>query len=325
MRKLASIQRIKKIEPIHGADAIVKATVLGWQVVVKGGEFTEGDWCVYVEIDSVLPEKQDFEFLRSKAFRIRTIRLRGQISQGICFPLSVLPEGIAVGDSLDVTDVLGIKKWEPPVPPSLAGVMKSGFPSFIPRTDEDRVQIAEDLLAKHKGRACYVTEKLDGTSVTFYVKDGAFGVCSRNMELVEGDNLYWNTARALNIEVKLRSVGRNMALQGEVVGEGIQGNKLKISGRTVYFFSLFWIDDHKYAGYNELKGTLEALGLQMVPVVSTCYELSNDVQEILTMAQVQSAIHKGVMAEGLVIRVRDGDEHVSFKSINNHFLLKWGE
>lgn len=324
VRKLASIQRIKKIEPINGADAVVRATVLGWQVVVKPEEFMEGDLCVYVEIDSLLPEKPEFEFLRAKAFRIRTIRLRGQISQGICFPLNVLPGGIAVEEGLDVTDVLGIEKWEAPVPPSLAGVMKNGFPSFVPKTDEDRVQIVEDLLEKHKGRPCYVTEKLDGTSVTFYMNDGTFGVCSRNMELVEGDNLYWNAGRALNIEAKLRSVGRNIALQGELVGEGIQGNKLKMKGRRAYFFSLFWIDDYRYASFYELKEMLDALGLSMVPVVSTCYELGTDVPEILRMAQVQSILHDTAMAEGLVIRALDG-EHVSFKSINNNFLLKWGE
>lgn len=325
MRKLASIQRIRKIEPIPGADAIVKATVLGWQVVVKPEEFTEGDLCVYVEIDSVLPEKPAFEFLRNRAFRIRTIKLRGQLSQGICFPVSILPPGVAVEEGADVTKALGIVKYEAPVPPSLAGVMKGAFPSFVPKTDEDRVQVVEDLLKKHKGRLCYVTEKLDGTSVTFYLKNGQFGVCSRNMELVEGENLYWKAARALDVENKLRRLGKNLALQGELVGEGIQGNKLKLKGRTVYFFSLFWIDSFRYANFQELKETVEAAGLQMVPVVSTCYELDNDVQAILAMAQVQSTIREGAMAEGLVIRAMDAGEHVSFKSINNNFLLKWEE
>lgn len=324
MRKLASIQRIKKIAPIDGADAIVKATVLGWQVVVKRGEFNEGDLCVYVEIDSVLPEKPAFEFLRSKAFRIRTIRLRGQISQGICFPLSILPIDREIKEGMDATELLGIKKYEMPIPPSLAGVMKSGFPSFIPKTDEERVQVVEDLLLQHKGRACYITEKLDGTSITFYIKDGAFGVCSRNMELMDGDNLYWNAARQLNIEARLRSVGKNIALQGELVGEGIQGNKLKINGRKVYFFSLFWIDNYRYASFYELKELLEALGLSMVPVVSTCYQLNADVPEILSMAQMQSALYSAAMAEGVVVRSIDG-EHISFKAINNNFLLKWNE
>lgn len=325
MRKLASIQRIKKLEPISGADAIEKATVLGWQVVVKRGEFNTGDLCVYVEIDSLLPERPEFEFLRSKSFRIRTVRLRGQVSQGICFPLSILPPEAAVEEGEDVSEILGIAKYELPVPLALAGIMRSAFPSFVPKTDEDRVQVVEDRLRKHCGQLCYITEKLDGTSITFYLKDGQFGVCSRNMDLMEGDNLYWRAARNLNMETRLRSLERNLALQGELVGEGIQGNKLKLKGQTVYFFSLFWIDDYRYARYTELKEILKGLQLNMVPVVSTSHVLDKEVQAVLRMAQVKSAINPAVLAEGLVVRAMDCDEHISFKAINNEFLLKWGE
>src|SRR6476659_9737047 len=123
-RKLASIQRIKALDPIPNADAIERATVLGWQLVVKRGEFGVGDPCVYVEIDSVLPERPEFEFLRPRGFRIRTARLRGQISQGICFPLEILPAGTPLDDGADVTGVLGITKYEPPIPVHLAGTMK---------------------------------------------------------------------------------------------------------------------------------------------------------------------------------------------------------
>jgi len=172
MRKLASIQRIKAIEPIPNADAIVKATVLGWQVVVKKDEFTVGDFCVYAEIDSVFPEKPEFEFLRNKHFRIRTVKMRGQISQGICFPLSILPQDIPIGEGYDVTEALGIVKYEPPIPSDLVGVVKGMFPSFIPKTDETRVQVLQELLDEHQGKACYVTEKVDGTSATFYIRDG---------------------------------------------------------------------------------------------------------------------------------------------------------
>src|ERR1044072_3418313 len=216
MRTLASIPRIKNIEPIANADSIVKATVLGWQLVIKKDEFKPGDLCVYVEIDSILPDKQEFEFLRNKNFRIRTIKMRGQVSQGICFPLNILPDNIQVEEGVDVTEVLNIVKYEPPVPVNMQGIMKGWFPSFIPKTDETRVQVLQELLDIHKGSLCYITEKLDGTSVTYFIKDGVFGVCSRNLELEENeDNLYWKTARQFNIEEKLRSVGCNIAIQGE--------------------------------------------------------------------------------------------------------------
>ncbi|MBP6640991.1 MAG: RNA ligase (ATP), partial [Bacteroidia bacterium] len=229
MRTLASIQRIKDLAPIPGADAIEKATVLGWQLVVKKGEFQIGDLAVYCEIDSLLPDRPEFEFLKARGMRIRTIRLRGEISQGICFPLSVLPAGTEIAEGADVTDILEITKYEPPIPASLAGVMKGGFPSFIPKTDETRVQVLQELLDKFTGTLCYVTEKLDGSSVTYYLKDDEFGVCSRNLELLESDeNSLWKVARMLKVEEKLRALGGNHALQGEIVGEGIQGNLYKL-------------------------------------------------------------------------------------------------
>src|SRR6185503_10263785 len=102
---------------------------------LEKGEFQVGDLAVYCEIDSLLPDRPEFEFLKARGFRIRTIRLRGEISQGICFPLSILPEGTEITEGADVTDALGVTKYEPPIPASLSGVMKGGFPSFIPKTD----------------------------------------------------------------------------------------------------------------------------------------------------------------------------------------------
>lgn len=146
MRKLASIQKIKDVQPIQGADTIEVASVLGWKVVVKKGEFQVGNLMVYCEIDSILPEKPEFEFLRNKNFRIRTIRLRGQVSQGICFPLSVLPTNFEIEEGKECTEVLEIIKYEPPIPASLSGIVKGTFPSFIPKTDETRVQVLQELL-----------------------------------------------------------------------------------------------------------------------------------------------------------------------------------
>ncbi|MFN0201713.1 MAG: RNA ligase (ATP), partial [Bacteroidia bacterium] len=166
MRKLASIQKIIQLEAIPEADAILKATVLGWQLVVKKGEFQVGDDCVYCEIDSLMPDRPEFEFLKPRGMRIRTVRLRGQISQGICFPLSILPENTPIEEGLDVTEMLGITKYEPPIPAQLAGTVKGLFPSFIPKTDETRVQVLQEVLDEYKDETCYITEKLDGSSVT---------------------------------------------------------------------------------------------------------------------------------------------------------------
>ncbi|MFM9838913.1 MAG: RNA ligase (ATP) [Cyclobacteriaceae bacterium] len=338
MRQLASIQKIKSLEPIEGADAIEKATVLGWQLVVKKGEFKVGDLCIYCEIDSLLPEKPEFEFLRPRKMRIRTVRLRGQISQGICFPLSFLPADFAIVEDADCTDALGIIKYEPPVPAHLSGIAKGKFPSFIPKTDETRVQVMQRLLDKYKGETCYLTEKLDGSSATFYFYQNEFGVCSRNLDLLEdGENTFWKVARALDIETKLRSLNGNFALQGELVGEHIQDNKLKLRGHTVYFFNVFDIDRFEYFPYARFIKTIADLNLQTVPILSTDYALSNDIDSIIQMATRKSAVNPEVWAEGIVIRPlmekidlilsteNFNNGRVTLKAINPEFLLKYGE
>ena len=231
MRKLASIQTIRALTPIEGADAIETAAVLGWQLVVKKGEFSVGDKAVYCEIVCLMPDKPEFEFLKPRGMRVRTIRLRGQISQGICFPLSILPADAPTEEDTDVTELLGIIKHEPPIPACLSGIMKGNFPSFIPKTDETRVQVLQSVLNRYAGEPCFVTEKLDGSSATYFINNDEFGVCSRNMQLEENaENSFWKIANTLEIESKLRTIGKNIALQGELVGEGIQGNKLKLKG-----------------------------------------------------------------------------------------------
>lgn len=328
MRKLATIQRIKALEPIANADAIEKATVLGWQLVTKKGEFRVGDWCVYCEIDSLLPDKPEFAFLKPRGMRIRTVRLRGQISQGICFPPGILPAGVPLEEGLDVTDVLGIQKYEPPMPASLSGVARGPFPGFIPKTDETRVQVLQELLDKYAGEMCYVTEKLDGSSVTYYLKDGDFGACSRNLDLLDTPgNSLWQVARTLGVEAKLRSLGRNFALQGEIIGEGIQGNKYNLRGQTVHFFNAFDVDDYRYLDYAAFTACLNGLGLPVVPVLDAAFPLDNDINALVELSKRKSTLHPAVWAEGVVIRpLRERQDtlgRVSFKAINPEFLLKY--
>ena len=336
MRKLASIQAIKAIDPIENADAIEKATVLGWQVIVKKEEFKIGDLCVYCEVDSLMPNKQEFEFLRTRGMRIKTIRLRGQISQGICFPLSILPPETILQEGVDCTDILGIPKYEAPIPACLMGLVKGKFPSFIPKTDETRVQVLQKVLDKYKGEKCYVTEKLDGSSATFFLNADEFGVCSRNLELLDDStNSFWKIARQLSIEEKLRSLNGNYAIQGELVGEGIQGNKLGLKGQTVYFFNLFDIDRFEYLSLDRFIEVFHKLELPIVPLLSKDYVLENDVDNIIRMATVKSTIRPDSWAEGIVIRPvlekidlllskeNFNNGRLTFKAVNPEFLLKY--
>jgi len=331
MRKLVSIQRIKEIEAIEGADAIEKAYVLGWQLVIRKGEFSVGDLCVYCEIDSVLPDKPEFEFVRARSNRIKTVKLRGQISQGICFPLSILPEGLEVQEDMDVTEALGVIKYEPPIPANLAAEIKGLFPSFIPKTDETRVQVLESLLKEYEGTLCYITEKLDGSSATFYLKDGEFGVCSRNLDLLYNEsNSMWKFAIENQLEEKLKKLNRNIALQGEIIGEGIQKNKYKLRGQTVYFFNVFDIDTYSFFSLDQARQLLVELDLKMVNVIEDNYKLESSVEALISKSKMKSVLNKDTVAEGIVIRPVEEtiDRYigrVSFKAINPDFLIKYDE
>jgi RNA ligase (TIGR02306 family) len=340
MRKLATIQIIKDLRPISGADSIEVASILGWNVVVKKGEFKVGEKVVYCEIDSILPDRPEFDFLKNRGMRIKTIRLRGQVSQGICFPLIVLPlPNQDLPEDYDVTQILGVIKYEPAIPACLSGIAKGKFPSFIPKTDETRVQVLQKVLDKYKGMECYVTEKLDGSSATYYIRDGEFGVCSRNLELLEdNENTFWKVARELDIQNKLRSIGRNIALQGELIGEGIQGNKLKIKGHTVRFFNAFDIDKFEYLNFFDFSELINnKLDLFTVPIIEHKYLLENDIDWIVSKATIKSDLCQDVWAEGIVIRPYEekidlllsnenfNNGRLTFKAINPEFLLKYGE
>ena len=331
-RKLASVVKIVEIQPIPGADAIVVATVKGWKVVVKVNEYKVGDLAVYYEIDSFLPIRPQFEFLRkssykrmgsSEGFRLKTIRLRGQISQGLLTPI---PEGISnpkEGD--DLTEALDIVKYEPPIPAQLAGKIKGTFPSFIPKTDEIRIQNFESEVGfSPVGERAYVTEKLDGTSFTCYFNNGVFGVCGRNWELSEtSDNSLWRMANVLQLKEKMTKHGKNIALQGELVGAGINGNLYGLSDHKLYFFTGYDIDKGRRMFFDELEWVLFGLQLQMVPLLEkygfVIPNESNIVDYMLKYAEGKSVLNMEVDREGVV--VRGLEKEFSFKAISNTYLL----
>jgi RNA ligase (TIGR02306 family) len=331
-RKLASVVKIVDIQPIPGADAIVVATVKGWKVVVKVNEYKVGDLAVYYEIDSFLPIRPQFEFLRkssfkrmgsSEGFRLKTIRLRGQISQGLLTPI---PEGISnpkEGD--DLTEALDIVKYEPPIPAQLAGKIKGTFPSFIPKTEEIRIQNFESEVGfSPVGERAYVTEKLDGTSFTCYFNNGVFGVCGRNWELSEtSDNSLWRMANLLQLKEKMTKHGKNIALQGELIGAGINGNLYGLSDHKLFFFTGYDIDKGRRMFFDELEWVLFGLDLQMVPVLEkygfVIPNESNIVDYMLKYAEGKSVLNMEVDREGVV--VRGLEREFSFKAISNTYLL----
>lgn len=343
LRKLASIRIISEILPIEGADAIELAIVDGWKVVVaKNVGHKVGNKVVYCEIDSFLPIEPEFEFLRktsfkkmggTEGFRLKTIKLRGQLSQGLIIPLGdaievmkrkngeVYFEMLEVG--MNVSELLGIQKYEPPIPAELAGKVKGMFPSFLRKTDEERIQNLKEEFEEYKtsDKVFYVTEKLDGSSATFYMYNEEFGVCSRNLDLYETEgNTFWKVARELDLENKMKNFGGNFSLQGELIGEGIQGNPYNIKGQTVRFFNVFDIDAGEYLPLNEFKFIIEDLGLETIPILSEEFDLSNfTIDELLNLADSKSQLNPNFDREGVVIR--STDRTISFKVISNKFLL----
>jgi RNA ligase (TIGR02306 family) len=332
-RKLATIRVISDIRPIEGADMIELATVGGWNIVVaKNVGHKVGDHVVYCEIDSFLPIKEEFEFLRKSSykkmgdqegFRLKTIKLRGQVSQGLILPMSVFGDfSWTAYEGLDVTNRLGIVKYEPPIPAELSGKVKGGFPSFLHKTDEERVQNLVKEYGEYKltsAHQFYMTEKLDGSSATFYMNEGEFGVCSRNLELLETEgNTFWKVARELDLENKFKNKG-NICLQGELIGEGIQGNPYKIKGQTVHFFNGFDIDTQTRMNINDFLILLDELELLSVPILDVVFLLPDTVEGMLKLAEDKSRLNKLTEREGVVVRSLDNT--ISFKAISNKFLL----
>jgi len=336
MRKLVTIQKIDEIKQIEGADFIELAIIKGWQAVIKKDEYRVGDTVLYYEIDSFLPVKPEYDFLLkgSKAKKmlvdgeeiegilLKTKKLKGQISQGLVMPLSIINKEaldfakFKIDD--DVSKLLGVIKYEMPIPAYLQGNLKGSFPSFMPKTDEERIQNMAEVLG-----GFYVTEKLDGTSVTYYKKDSEFGVCSRNLELEDNGGTQWQIADSLELREKLPD---NICIQGELIGESIQGNPLKIKGQEFYAYNVYNISTGKYLNYKDFVVFCVKLGLKIVPIVSDCFALHESLEEILKYAEGKSSINENVEREGIVIRpkveMRYNGSRFSFKVISNKYLLK---
>ena len=344
MRKLASIRKISEVRPIEGADAIECVVVDGWTVVSKKGEFNAGDLCVYFEIDSVLPYLPQYEFLTKscyrkadwlpggEGFRLKTIKLRGQLSQGLVIPI---PEdtkaglGSQVQEGVDLTDHLFVTKWDPPLPSCLSGQAEGMFPSFIHKTDQERAQnlVNEIYSAFMQETPFEITMKLDGSSCTAFIRDGEVGICSRNLQLkindANADNSFIRAATDSRLFDALEAVGRNIAVQAELMGPGIQGNREGLPKIELFVFDIFDIDAQRYFTPHErytMMTQLIANGFtgQHVPVIGIQKLSTGNVKELLLQADGPSVKH--AVREGLVWKSAVSD--FTFKTISNKFLLK---
>lgn len=357
-RRLATVRRIDAISPIDGSDFLELLTVDGWNAVVpKSDNHAVGDLVVYCETDSFLPIWPEFAFLEKSSlrkmqtaegnrtgYRLRTIKLRGQISEGLVIPL-VKPSPVGeiennpwyikiesqnifepVFEGDEVTEILGIIKWEPPIHPSLAGKARGNFPSFLVKTDSERIEnFIKDFNHHYRNHTWEVTTKLDGSSFTAYLNGGTFGVCSRNLDLVETEgNSFWIAARKNELEKKMAVTGNifgipNLAIQAELMGPGVQGNREGFPDFDIYVFDIYDIEGHTKIDAEKRHKMVKFMGLNHVPFHGFVkLDHMQTAKEFLEMAEGPSINHS--VREGLVFKSVD-DPNVNFKAISNTFKL----
>lgn len=360
MSKLASIQRIHNIQPIEGADKIELAFLLGWQIVVKKNEFKVGDLVVYISIDTIVPEKPEFEFLRDRKFRIKTIKLKSQISQGLILPLSILPNSDrpmkwGYTEGADVTEIIGVKKYEKPDTnpveskprrpetfwkslrydfkyqvlykyfPNLKSKTRSKFPThLLPITDEERIQNMPQVLDQYKGFKFIASYKLDGSSISIIHEKNWFGksiyrICSRRFELHDTNNDWYKVFQSTNFKKHIQDLvviyGTNDIM---IQGEAIgtfNGNHHNLKSNEIRVFNIYV--NGKKITQQELIDVCETHKIPHCPKYWEG-ELNLTLPDILQFAQVPDVINPKVPAEGLVFR----SGNVSFKVVSNSYLLK---
>ena len=339
-RVMARVVRIDAINPIEGADQIEVAQIGGWKVVVKKGEHTAGSLAVYCEIDSFIPHSIAPFLTKPGQFpkvynevegqRLRTIKLRGQISQGLLLPMSIRgSDGLVVGalftEGDDVTELLGIQRWEPPAEFRAANA-KGSFPHFIPKTDQERIQNLSRSLEKWNAEKhqWQVTEKIDGSSMTVFYKDGEVGVCSRNLELKDdGTSTFWETAKSEGLVEKLIAVGKNIALQGELIGGQIQGNAYKVDKFQFHLYDIFDIDTQQYLTPENVEGTALQLNIRHVPVLEQFTTFDVRMEDLIAYAEGKSLVGAKPEREGLVFKSLT-EPGTSFKVVSNRWLYLTG-
>ncbi len=327
MRKMASVQRVLEKKSIAEADLIEAYRVNGWWVVDKKDAHEVGDLVVYCEVDSWIPHTlapfltkpghYPREYLGVEGERLRTVKLKGQLSQGLLLPL--VEDNSEEGQ--DFSEILGITKWEDTR--YMANMDARGkFPDFIPKTDQERVQNLDRTLEKYFGQSFEVTVKRDGSSLTAFVNGEESGVCSRNVNLKETeDSAFWAAANSLSLIPKILSTGRNLALQGELMSQKIQGNYEKVQGIEWNCFDIYDIDTQEYLLPKERRELCKQLRIPHIKVVEEDFVLCHNVDQLLEMAE-GPGVNPGVKREGLCFK--SNEAAFSFKAISNSYLLKRG-
>lgn len=331
MRKLVSIRKIRNILNIENSDNLELAIVDSWEVVVKKNQFKIGEDVVYFEIDSFLPDGNPaWDFLVKKSSRtfkgirghvLKTAKIRGCISQGFILPISDFPSLDLSAEN--ISEQLGVVKYEIDAETYFGSAYSKGaFPYFFPKTDQERVQnLKQDEIDKNLNKYFTLTEKLEGQSMSVFYYNGNTGVCSRNVYINHETSTCRHAAtfNTLDLGTKLNKLEINIAVQGELVGPGIQSNIYGLKNIEFFVFAVWDIDTQKYLDWHIVNQISNSLGLRTVPVVGYTV-IPQDVKAILEIAKGYSQLNSSVIREGIVCWQQGS--MFSFKAINNDYLLK---
>lgn len=335
-RSMSWIAKIDKVEKHPDADSLDICHVGGWRCISKLGEYQEGDLVIYCSIDSWVPHslapflskgKKPRTYNGVEGEKIRTIKLRGQLSQGLLLSINLLDNNLCVGE--DVTEILGIQKYEAPIPTQLQGIARGNFPQFIKKTDQERIQNCILDLEKDPKlwSDCVIEEKLEGSSVTVYYNEGNEGVCSRNINLKKTEtNSFWKAANDQEILTRLaeycKFLRRNLAIQGELIGTGIQRNIYKLDKIKIHIFDIYDINTRSFLNFEERMEILNEIGLDdVVPCLGKIDCTNKTLDYFLELAEGKSIFNPNQEREGIVIKSII-DPNYSFKVISNRYLLR---
>lgn len=334
-RKLLSIQKVEKVIQHKSADLLENCEVLGWNIVTKMDEAKAGEKVVYCEIDSLLPANASWlpdavqsrikqgkitNFNDSQYFRVKSINIRRSLSQGLLIPLTNfgLDESIEIGTNL--SDFFGVKRYSRDEDEKISGEL---FPlMLVDKTDETRIQCKPSILDKMRGHSYYATVKLDGTSATFLYTD-KLKVCSRNKIVEDKNSVWWNISERYNFEYLYSEgiINKKYCIQGEICGPKIQKNLLSLKKLEFYIFTVYDTLLKQRLSMDELIIFCKDNGFNMVPLEEICQSFEYDnVGQLLEKAKgfYENTKHP---REGLVFR--NTDSTISFKVINNEYLLKY--
>jgi len=334
-RKLAFLAKIEKLEPIKASTTIELATVLGWTVVVKKDEFKVGDLCVYFTIGAVPdPMNPAFDFLKvgGKMKELKSKKIKGVLSQGAIVPITVLKDygidatKLKIGDdvSKETNTKKAVSEEEADVYADLPE--KEAFPEFVPQTDEERIQNIPEILKEVEGLKVVITRKEDGCSSTYAWNKGRFYPCSRNNvwnKKTKASSQVYRIAEKYKIKEGLEKLGRNIAIQGEIVGPSMCNNRLNLKDLEFRVFNIYDIDDQLYLGYDEITEICTKLKLQQVPLLySGIFPKEWKAPEDLLKHVENLEYYPGCPAEGMVIKSDMGkkEKRISFKAVSNKYL-----